>query len=49
MMLALGYIQALECNQNICPTGIATQDPQLTAGLVVSDKRVRVANYHRET
>ena len=49
MMLALGCIQALECNHNTCPTGIATQNPQLTAGLVVSDKRQRVANYHRET
>jgi len=49
MMLALGCIQALECNRNTCPTGIATQDPNLMAGLVVSDKRVRVANYHAET
>ena len=49
MMLALGCIQALECNQNNCPTGITTQDPQLMAGLVVSDKRQRVANYHHET
>ncbi|PHN07544.1 FMN-binding glutamate synthase family protein [Flavilitoribacter nigricans] len=49
MMLALGCIQALECNQNTCPTGVATQDKELVAGLVVSDKRVRVANYHQET
>ncbi|MFK7933180.1 MAG: FMN-binding glutamate synthase family protein [Saprospiraceae bacterium] len=49
MMLALGCIQALLCNQNTCPTGVTTHDPELTAGLVVSDKKVRVANYHRET
>lgn len=49
MMLALGCIQALECNKNTCPTGVATQDKELVAGLVVSDKKVRVANYHRET
>lgn len=49
MMLALGCIQALLCNKNTCPTGITTQDPQLVAGLVVSDKRVRVANFHAET
>jgi len=49
MMLALGCIQALECNNNHCPTGVATQDPSLYEGLIVSDKRVRVANYHRET
>ncbi len=49
MMMALGCIQALECNKNICPTGIATQNPELMNGLVVKDKSVRVANYHRET
>ena len=49
MMFALGCIQALECNANICPTGITTQDPDLTVGLVVSDKAPRVANYHKET
>jgi glutamate synthase domain-containing protein 2 len=27
MMFALGCIQALKCNTNKCPTGIATQDP----------------------
>jgi glutamate synthase domain-containing protein 2 len=49
MMLALGCIQALRCNANICPAGVATQDPDLVAGLVVEDKRTRVANYHRNT
>lgn len=49
MMMALGCIQALECNKNSCPTGVATQNPELVAGLVVSDKKVRVANYHKET
>lgn len=49
MMMALGCIQALVCNNNTCPTGVATQDPQLVAGLVVENKKVRVANYHRET
>ena len=49
MMLALGCIQALECNKNNCPTGVATQNPKLMKGLVVSDKKVRVANYHYET
>ena len=49
MMMALGCIQALECNKNICPTGVATQNPELMRGLVVEDKSVRVANYHRET
>jgi glutamate synthase domain-containing protein 2 len=49
MMLALGCIQALKCNTNHCPTGVATQDPNLVEGLVVSNKRVRVANYHHAT
>lgn len=49
MMLSLGCIQALKCNSNHCPVGIATQNKSLMAGLVPSDKRVRVANFHRET
>ena len=49
MMMALGCIQALECNKNICPTGVATQDPELVKGLVVDDKKVRVANFHKHT
>ena len=49
MMMALGCIQALECNKNTCPTGVTTQDPERVRGLVVSDKKQRVANYHHET
>lgn len=49
MMMAVGCIQALQCNTNKCPTGVATQDPSLSVGLVVSDKKVRVANFHRAT
>jgi glutamate synthase domain-containing protein 2 len=49
MMLALGCIQALECNENTCPTGITTQKEELKSGLVVEDKAPRVANYHEET
>jgi glutamate synthase domain-containing protein 2 len=49
MMFALGCIQALECNMNTCPTGVATQDPSLMKGLVVEDKKVRVFNFQRLT
>jgi glutamate synthase domain-containing protein 2 len=49
MMLALGCIQALECNKNTCPTGIATQKPELVNGLSVKNKVDRVANYHNGT
>ena len=49
MMLALGCIQALQCNTNHCPVGVATQDRGLIAGLNVSDKTERVYNYHHKT
>lgn len=49
MMMALGCIQALECNKNTCPTGVATQDKTLMKGLNIEDKKVRVANYHKNT
>lgn len=49
MMMALGCIQALRCNSNKCPTGVATQNPWLVGGLDVTEKRVRVANFHSET
>jgi len=49
MMLALGCIQARQCNSNTCPAGVATQDPSLVKGLVVADKEQRVANFHQET
>lgn len=49
MMMALGCIQALECNKNTCPTGVATQDPELVNGLDIDDKKVRVANFHKHT
>lgn len=49
MMLALGCIQARKCNSNHCPAGVATQDPSMYVGLVVSDKAPRIARYHEET
>ncbi len=48
-MFSLGCIQALRCNTNDCPTGIATQDHALVRGLVVSDKSERVFNFHKNT
>lgn len=44
-MFALGCIQALQCNKNTCPTGITTHDKDLQKGLVVENKRERVAFY----
>jgi glutamate synthase domain-containing protein 2 len=49
MMLALGCVQALKCNTNECPTGVTTMDPSLNKGLVVEDKKVKVANFHKHT
>lgn len=44
-MFSLGCIQALQCNQNTCPTGITTHNAKLQRGLNSSLKSVRVANY----
>jgi len=49
MMLSVGCIQALLCNNNTCPVGIATQNASLMNGLVVDDKAPRAANFHEET
>nr|WP_241767255.1 glutamate synthase-related protein [Flavobacterium psychrophilum] len=49
MMFALGCIQALECHANTCPTGVATQKPELTKGLVPEEKSIRVARFQHET
>jgi glutamate synthase domain-containing protein 2 len=48
-MLSLGCIQALKCNTNKCPTGIATQDKNLQYGLDPSEKQVRVHSFHTQT
>jgi glutamate synthase domain-containing protein 2 len=48
-MFSLGCIQALRCNTNTCPTGVATQDKMLMKGLVVKDKKDRVYHFHRNT
>lgn len=44
-MFALGCIQAMQCNQNTCPTGITTHNPKLQHGLVPAQKSVRVAQF----
>jgi len=49
MMFAVGCIQALTCNTNHCPTGVATQDPQRARALDVPDKTARVVNFQRAT
>ncbi len=49
MMMSIGCIQALQCNNNTCPVGVATQNKSLMRGLNVDDKAKRVANFHHET
>lgn len=49
MMFALGCIQALRCNSNDCPTGVATNDPKLFKLLHVPSKGERVYNFHKNT
>jgi glutamate synthase domain-containing protein 2 len=44
-MLALGCIQALQCNKNTCPTGITTHNKRLQRGLVPEIKAKRVQLY----
>ncbi|MFO7705537.1 MAG: FMN-binding glutamate synthase family protein, partial [Halopseudomonas sp.] len=49
MMLAMGCLQSRSCNTNKCPTGISTQNPARYKQLDVTDKGVRVANYHHSS
>lgn len=44
-MFSLGCIQALQCHQNTCPTGITTHNKKLQRGLVSEQKSSRVTNY----
>lgn len=46
-MLALGCIQAMQCNNNSCPVGITTHQKHLQAGLDIETKAQRVVNYVR--
>ncbi len=49
MMMSVGCVQSKQCNANTCPTGVATQNKRLQRGLVVDQKKYRVANYHKNT
>ena len=44
-MFSMGCIQAMQCNKNTCPTGVATHNPKLQRGLNPTLKSERVANY----
>jgi len=44
-MITVGCIQALKCESNACPVGVATTDPELQKALVIDEKKHRTANY----
>jgi len=48
-MFSLGCIQARACHTDRCPSGVATQDPALQRGIVVTDKAERVRSFHHKT
>ncbi len=48
-MFAIGCIQSQTCHTDRCPVGVATQDPSRQRALVVTEKSVRVAHFHRAT
>ncbi len=48
-MFALGCIQARNCASGLCPTGIATMNPNRYRVLDVDLKADRVRNFHRNT
>ena len=48
-MFAVGCIQAQTCHTGHCPTGVATQDLTRQRAIVVTDKSLRVASFHRQT
>jgi glutamate synthase domain-containing protein 2 len=49
MMLSVGCIQARRCHSNECPVGVATQNPELVAGLDVEDKQERARRFQAAT
>lgn len=49
MMMALGCVQSKHCNNNKCPTGIATQDPARAKAIDVELKSERVKNFQHHT
>jgi len=49
MLFAVGCIQALRCDTNTCPSGVATQDARRSGGIDVALRSQHVARYHHAT
>ena len=47
MLFSIGCIQAIRCNTNTCPSGVATQDKRRMRAVVVDERKHSVANFHR--
>jgi len=48
-LFALGCVQSMSCQNNKCPTGVATQDEERQKALDVVNKTERVYRFHRNT
>ena len=48
-MFAVGCIQSQSCHTDMCPVGVATQDPDRQKAIVVTDKAMRVMQFHNKT
>jgi glutamate synthase domain-containing protein 2 len=46
-MLSIGCIQAQQCHNNTCPSGVATQNKWLQRGINIEDKSVRAHFYFK--
>ncbi|QNJ99174.1 FMN-binding glutamate synthase family protein [Constantimarinum furrinae] len=46
-MMAVGCIQAQQCHNNTCPSGVATQNKWLQRGINIKDKSVRAHFYFK--
>lgn len=49
MLFSLGCIQAVRCNTNTCPTGVATQNAERYRAIDVEMRQHRVANFQAAT
>ena len=48
-LFAIGCVQSMSCQNNRCPTGVATQDEERQKALDVVNKTERVYRFHRNT
>ncbi|MEM8728479.1 MAG: FMN-binding glutamate synthase family protein [Pseudomonadota bacterium] len=49
MLFAIGCIQAVRCNSNTCPSGVATQDRNRSRAVDIELRQTHVAQFHKAT